>query len=132
MNALTIFAVGMIFGGMVELGFAFAFDIFTGKPFRLNHRFTLTKRISFFSLPIWGLLFLIFSKSTAYALVFFYAAVLGTVLEALMGKFVLHIFGTRVWTYKRGKIGDFTSIYSIPYWGAAGLIFAIIGKLLKL
>ena len=132
MHPLFVFFLGMILGGLVEILFAFLFDIVTGKPFRHNHRFTLGKKVSFFSLPIWGVLFLIFDKSTASVLVFFFAATIGTLLEGLMGKGVSGIFGAKIWTYKRGSIGNFTSIYSIPYWGAAGILFATLGKVMGL
>lgn len=132
MSPLIIFFIGMALGGLIEVLFAFLFDIAIGKPFRYNHRFTLGKKVSFFSLPIWGLLFLLFDKSTASVLVFLFAAAIGTLLEGLMGKGVSRIFGAKIWTYKRGSIGNFTSIYSIPYWGAAGVLFATLGKFLGL
>jgi len=132
MQSVLIFFVGMFLGGILEFLTVFLTDMLFHKKLRINHRFTYRKKISFFSLPIWGLLLLMFNGSNKYVLVFLYSAVLGTLLEAGMGKLVTRIYGAKIWTYKRGALGDFTSIYSIPYWGAAGVVFASIGKVLGL
>jgi hypothetical protein len=122
----------MLIGGILEYLFAFVLDIILHKPLRINKRFTLGKKVSFFSLPIWGILFIVFLHSQIYALIFLSSAVLGTILEAGMGRMTSRIYGAKIWVYKHGALGDYTSIYSIPYWGVAGVIFAALGKTLGL
>lgn len=132
MQAILLFFLGMLLGGLLEYLFAFVFDLLLHKPLRINKRFTLGKKISFFSLPIWGILFVVFLHSKEYALIFFYSAAIGTFLEAGMGKMTSRIYRAKIWVYKQGALGDYTSIYSIPYWGVAGVIFAALGKMLSL
>jgi len=111
----------------------FCLELLERKPFRINHRFTIGKRISLVSLPIWGILALLFlHNGISYILLFFASALVGTILEGALGKFIRNTFGVKVWTYKKGTIGNFTSIYAIPYWGAAGLVFALLGKYIGL
>lgn len=81
------------------------------------------------SIPIWGILaVVIFSYQKQVLLIFIYSAIIGTILEYALGKFFYKYFGTKIWTYKHGSLGQYTSIYSIPYWGGAGLLFAMIAR----
>lgn len=87
------------------------------------------KRISLLSLPVWGILAVILTnRAYSFLTLFIASALVGTILEGLLGKFLIKFFGVKVWTYKKGVIGDFTSLYAIPYWGAAGLFFGVLGK----
>jgi uncharacterized membrane protein len=131
MSSIFIFFLGFFAGGLFEYVLTLVFDFFEKKPLRLSKKYTVGKKISLFSLPIWGLIALIFLKGTgSYVILFMYSAVIGTFLEGLMGLFIHKIFGVRLWTYHYGKIGNFTSIYSLPYWGVAGMMFALVGKII--
>lgn len=131
MSGPFIFSIGFFSGAAVEYAIAMLFDLFERKPFRLPKKYTLGKKISLFTLPIWGLIALFFLKGThSYVNLFLYSAVIGTLLEGLMGAAIHKIFGVRLWTYHHGSIGNFTSLYSLPYWGAAGIIFGFIGKVI--
>lgn len=133
MHVLSAFFIGFLVGGLIEYAVAFAFDFFEKKPLKINHRFTLGKRISLAALPLWGFLaLLITGVNSSYISLFIFSAIVGTILEGLLGRFFRKFFGVKIWTYKYGSIGNFTSLYSLPYWGAAGLIFAYLGKFLGL
>lgn len=129
MPVFYVFLLGMLLGGIFELLLSAIYDSVARRPFRIVHRLNLLKRISLLSLPIWGILAVIFvSNSLSYGVLFIYAAILGTLLEFLVGKFFYEFFGVNVWTYRHGAIGRYTSIYSIPYWGAFGLMFTWLVK----
>lgn len=131
MSGPFIFFVGFFSGAAVEYATALIFDFFEKKPFRLSKKYTLGKKISLFTLPIWGLIALFFLKGThSYVYLFLYSAVVGTALEGLLGAAIHRIFGVRLWVYQHGKLGNFTSLYSLPYWGAAGIVFGFIGKII--
>lgn len=116
-------------GGIIEYGLTFLLEFFEKKPIRINHRFTIGKKISLLSLPIWGILALLVTyRVYSYITLFLFSALVGTLLEGLLGKFFIKFFGVKVWTYKKGAIGNFTSLYAVPYWGAAGLVFGVLGK----
>src|SRR5258706_3186551 len=127
-DVIVIFVISALLGGVLEVGFAFLYDLFSHKPLRINHKFTIGKKLNLISLPIWGLVGLIAMKNTTWAFIFLWGAVVGTFAEFFLGKFLHREFGVRIWTYKHGAIDRYTSIYSIPYWGAAGIVFSLVGK----
>ncbi len=115
MHTLLIFLFGFSVGGFCEYLIMLLFDYLEKKPLKINHRFTIAKRISLLSLPVWGLIAMLFFKeSYSYVNVFIASALIGTFLEGLLGRFIYRFFGVRVWTYKYGTIGKFTSVYSLP------------------
>ena len=129
MHILTIFFLGFLVGGCVEYAVALLFDFLEKKPLKINHTFTVGKKISLAVLPLWGILALLMTGVNASLLtLFIVSASVGTILEGILGRFFRKFFGVKIWTYKYGSIGNFTSMYSFPYWGAAGLVFASIGK----
>lgn len=133
MATFMIFMIGFVVGGFIEYILTFLWEMLEKKPLKINHRFTVAKRVSLLSLPIWGLIALLFTKgSHSFVILFLLSAVIGTLLEGILGKFIKRFFGVRIWTYKYGAWGNFTSFYALPYWGAAGLVFALLGKVLGL
>lgn len=119
----------MVMGGVIEFITAFLWDLITGRPFKINHRFTVTKELGIASLPIWGLIALIASKDNSTANLFFLAMVIGPLFEIFLGKGLHHLFGIRVWSYQYASIGGYTSILIAPYWGGAALLFLALAKL---
>ena len=63
---------------------------------------------------------------------FFYSAVVGTVLEYGVGVVFQKIFHRNLWTYERFSIGGHTSYLSIPIWGVAGIVFWLLAKTIAL
>ncbi len=76
MEALIIFFTGMGGGAIFEVLLSFTEELFDGKPLRINHRFTLTKRVSMITLPLWGLLALFITGNYTHAYLFLVSAVL--------------------------------------------------------
>lgn len=127
METLTIFFAGMGIGGILEYVLV---SLLLHKPVHATRRFTIAKKVNFFSLPLWGILFVFFLQNHAYGVVFICSAIVGTFLEFVMAKGAFYLYGVKIWVYKQGSLGGYTSIYSIPYWGAAGIIFVSLGKIL--
>lgn len=128
-SPFVLFASGFVTGGVCEYLLAMAIDFFEKKPLRLAKKYSLGKKVSLFLLPIWGLIALLFLKgSGSYVSLFIISALIGTFLEGLTGYLIYKIFGVRLWIYNHGKLGQFTSMYSLPYWGSAGLLFVSIGR----
>lgn len=132
MHYLIAFLGGMALGGILELLVMFVIEAITKKPLRITHRYSLWKKISLFSLPIWGVIGLLAVSDVNVLKLFIVSALVGTVLEFLLGRGLKTIFGIKLWTYKHGQLGQFTSIYSFPYWGGAGFVFLALAKLLQL
>lgn len=133
MHGLLVFFFGFFLGGIIEYLLTFLLEVLEKKPIRINHRFTVGKKVSLISLPIWGVLALLFTRDgMSYVALFAVSALVGTILEGVLGAFLRKVFSVKIWTYKKGSLGNFTSLYAIPYWGAAGLVFAFLGKLLGL
>lgn len=130
MGILSIFFVGMVLGLFGEVFVALLSEAIHHKPFRIHHTFSLGKQISLFLLPVWGILaVLLFGHSIGVVMLFFASAVVGTIFEFLTGYFFYRVFEVKIWTYKYGALGTFTSIYSIPYWGIGGILFFTVGKI---
>lgn len=129
MSVVQIFLLGIIIGGAFEMLFAFIHAKLRKRPFRINNRLTITKELSIIALPIWGIIALAVAEKSAYVPLFIYSAIIGTTLEYTVGKAFHALWGVKIFVYKHGALGDYTSIYSIPYWGGAGVVFAVVAKL---
>lgn len=129
-GGFEIFITALIIGGLAELIFVVIHDFIVGKPFRINHKLSIGKKLCILSLPIWGLVGLLLVRSDKMVLLFMYSAIFGPILEYGLGKFAQRVYGIKLWTYKHGSIGrGETSIYTIPYWGAVGLLFSFLMRL---
>ncbi len=126
---LAVFLGGMAVGLLFEAIFMAISEKIHGKPIRVTHHFSFAKKISMWTLPIWGFVAVLSITSTHYLLFFFIAAIGGTIAEFALGKFLELAFKTRIWTYKHGQLGKYTSLYSFPYWGAGGLFFLALAHL---
>ncbi len=129
MHVLQIFIGGMILGVIVELLMNYLHELILKKPLKIHHSFHLVQRISMVSIPIWGLAALVLYNKPSYIYVFFIAAAIGPFLEMMSGKVFHKLFHIKLWKYRYGAIGTYTSIYAVTYWGGAGILFALIAKL---
>jgi len=133
MQVMSIFFIGMAIGLLSEVLVSFISEAIHHKPFRIHHRFSLGKRLSLVMLPIWGILAVfLFDHNIGIVMLFLLSAVVGTIFEFLTGYFFYRAFEIKIWTYKHGALGKFTSIYSIPYWGGGGLLFFGLAKIIGL
>ncbi len=93
------------------------------KKFKTSHPYHTLSKIGILSVPLLGLAVLVWNADWGYVRLFMASAVIGTLLEYLLGVFLKHIRGSEVWTYHFLPLGRYTSWISIPYWGGAGLVF---------
>ncbi len=128
MNFAIAFWIGMTVGALCEALIACFYHLLTRKPFVAHPRFGNANKFALISLPIWGVIGLLASQNYNYVLFFFIVAVVGTVLEMSFGFMFKRLFGVTLWEYHRGKITQYTSWYSIPYWGGASLVFLSLAK----
>jgi hypothetical protein len=132
MKGLAIFFAVIILSLFFELITYEILEKIIGRPFKLNHRYTLGKSISLMAIPIWGLIALLATSHFDYALLFLLGAVVGTFSEYCFGRFFHKIEGRRVWTYQYLTSTGYTSFFSIPYWGGATLLFVLLAKLIQI
>ena len=123
------FFVGMAIGGLIELFSMYILELILKKPLRLTHRYSFAKKLSLFSLPIWGLIGLLAVSNTNAIKLFILSGIIGTFLEFLLGRGIKSIFHITLWKYNHGQLGKFTSIYSFPYWGGAAFVFLALAKM---
>ena len=133
MQYIELFILGMMIGLLFELIFTACFELLTKKPLRITKKFSWGKKFSLLSLPLWGIFAIVISTQN-YSIVtlFLVAGVIGTILEAAGGYFFYRAYKSKIWVYKHGALGQFTSFYSFPYWGSMGLIFGVLAKSLGL
>ncbi len=128
MSDLRIFLLIVLCGFIIESVFYLIFKSLFGKNFRQHFKPKIVS-ISIFTIPIWGLVFLITRQNFGFIKIFLLSAIIGTMAESLLGRFLSDVLGKPVWSYDFARIGRFTSWISIPYWGGAGLLFFWIAKL---
>lgn len=133
MNIFGIFLVGMGFGFFLEILFLYLFELIMHKPLRFHKRFSLGQRVSLMSLPIWGLLaVLIFTRNDSFIRLFIISAIAGTCFEFIIGYFFYKVFHIKIWTYKHGALGQFTSIVCIRGGGSQWTITHFLATYRKL
>ena len=121
---LIIYFSIIIAGFIFEILFFYVLRILLKEPLRKNHKFHLFRDLSFFSIPIWGLLALIMRENFDLVQIFIVSAIIGTLSEHTIGYLLHKIDGHKLWEYRYGRwFGGYTSWFVIPYWGGAGLIF---------
>lgn len=120
---LTMFGVGVL----LEVVFAEGHYFFTKRHYKENH-FTFKKYLFFLLFPILGLILLTARTDLSVVWAFVIFAVVGTILEWLIGFSYHMIVGQRLWTYHRFDIYKHTSWLSIPVWGFIGVVFYLIAQ----
>lgn len=128
MSDFKIFLIVILAGFVLEFIFYRVVNKFFKNPVRIHHRFVVAEQISFISIPIWGLVALIIKSNTNYLGLFIYSALVGTCAEYLVGRFAASVFRHKVYSYSYAKLGSYTSYFSIPFWGGAGVLFYLIGQ----
>ncbi|MCK5285659.1 MAG: hypothetical protein KAJ58_00315 [Candidatus Pacebacteria bacterium] len=54
---------------------------------------------------------------------YFISAIIGSILEYCLGLAYHKTLNKRLWTYNKLTKNGYTSLLSIPFWGAAGILF---------
>lgn len=130
MAGLSLFFTVILCGILLEVVTFLLLEKIIGKPFRIQHKYDFCKHASLMSIPIWGLISLIITRHFNYAQLFIVGAIVGTGAEYLFGRFFHKVEGKKIWTYSYGTFAGYTSIFSIPYWGGATLLFVLLAKML--
>jgi len=132
MDALKLFFIIALTGLALEFFVFSILDKVVGKPMKTHHKYSLGKNVSIMSVPIIAVIFLLLYEHYNYVQLFIMSAIIGTVAEYVFGRFVHHVEGKRAWTYHYGVLGGYTSYFSIPYWGGAGMLFVLIARFIGL
>lgn len=95
----------------------------TGKGFRKYH-FSLVRYLFVLLPPLIATVYLVLAGDEGAALLKFFVAfaVIGTILEGLVGFVYQMTVGHRLWSYHRYAICGYTSLLAIPYWGFVGVL----------
>lgn len=114
-------------GILLEVGVRKLHFLLTKRHYK-EHHFSLAKYFLLLLFPFVAMFFALMTTGFKLFWVFAIFAVVGTVLEWLIGWAYYQIEGQRLWTYHRYAIGKYTSYLSIPLWGAAGILFWVLTK----
>lgn len=105
--------------------------VLTGKGFRRYH-FSFIRYLFVLLPPLVATVYLILAGNEGGTLLKFFLifAVIGTLLEGLVGFVYQMTVGHRLWSYHRYAIAGYTSLLAIPYWGFVGVLaYALINLL---
>lgn len=129
MSSGSAFIGGMILGIIFEIVFIRIHKRLAKKSAKKRkERFPLINKMCLISIPLWGVFSLIFFRHYEYVAFFVTIIVIGPLLEYIFGKTFYHFYGIKLWIYHYGSLGKYTSIYAVPYWGGAAILFLIIAK----
>jgi uncharacterized membrane protein len=120
-----LFFLSLILTLVSLLGFYFAY--------LYGHRaktFKFRVFLAFLGAPIICCIYLISIYGFKLIIFFVSSAIVGSILEYIVG-FVYHqIFHKRLWVYSNYNLHGYVSYLGIPIWGTAGMVFWLLGKIL--
>jgi len=119
--------LGFLFLGLTLLGFYSAY-LYGHK----TRKFRWDEYFAIIIYPILGTIGFAYFVDGRIFILFLVSSVLGFALEYVVGRTYHLTLNERLWKYKRMSISGYTSILSIPIWGAAGVIFWFAGKIIGL
>src|SRR3989304_2691959 len=95
----------------------------TGKGFR-DYHFSFVRYLFVLLPPLVATIYLVLVGNEEGTLLklFLIFAIIGTLLEGLVGFVYQMTVGHRLWSYHRYAIGGYTSLLAIPYWGFVGVL----------
>lgn len=110
-------------GGMIFEVIVYDLYIHFTKKHLKEYHFELARYIFLLLPPLLATLLIIFNFGHTPAIIFIIFALIGPVLEWLLGWTYHNFLGTRLWTYHKLNILGYTSWLTIPFWGFAGITF---------
>lgn len=123
---LFLFLLVLIF--LLEAFISQGHYLLTGKKFR-QHHFSIIRYLYLLLPPLVAFFYLLNNIGLPILKVFFIFAIMGTLLEGIVG-FAYHmVVGKRLWTYSLHSLGGYTSFLAIPYWGFVGVLAWFIVRL---
>ena len=95
----------------------------TGRGFRKYH-FSFVRYLFVLLPPLVATIYLFLVGYEGGTLLKFFLifAIIGTLLEGLVGFVYQMTVGHRLWSYHRYAIGGYTTLLAIPYWGFVGVL----------
>lgn len=132
MTTHTIVAIylGLIIGGfIIESLVSQTHFLLFGKQFKKYH-YKFGRYLFYLMFPVVALVFSLFFASPEVLSIFLAFSVIGPALEWLAGFSYHMVVGQRLWTYHRYSIGGYTSFFTIPLWGLAGILFWLLNKVI--
>lgn len=121
-NPFVIFAVMIVVGVGLEWGLKTLHYRMTKTHYK-EHHFTLGKYLFLLLFPLLGVFTSVNLVGLGVGAVFLKSAILGTVMEGLVGFSYHKVIGQKLWTYHKYSFGGYTSWLSVPVWGLAGVFF---------
>jgi len=108
-------------------GFSFAY--------RYGHKtkkFRLREYVAIIVWPIVAVIILALVYGGKILSLYCVSALFGFFAEYGFGFLYEKVLNSKLWTYHRLSVGGYTSLLSIPVWGAAGVIFWVLSKVVGL
>ena len=105
---------------------------YSGKRLRKYH-FSFARYLLILIPPFVAVRYLFVTEDIkgSFIKIFIAFALIGTLLEWLIGFLYRNIIGNRHWSYHRYSIGGYTSILVIPYWGFVGILAYLLIRVLQ-
>lgn len=94
-----------------------------------NEKFSAKRYLYYLSLPFISVIFMSVKEGEKILEIFLAFAILGPIIEYLIGYFYHQIVGSRLWTYHSFAISGYTSWLSLPIWGLAGVLFWFLAQI---
>ncbi len=117
---LILFVTLLIGGAMIESIFSRFYR--RGKAKHPSH-FYLSRYLYLMSMPLLAMIVLYLLSGMTPIRIFIIFALLGPVLEWLIGFAYESVVGQKLWTYHRFAISGYTSFLTMPIWGLGAIIF---------
>lgn len=128
LNHFLFFTSIVVFGIILEILLARFYNKLTHSKLKKNHT-SLGRYIFLLIAPMLAFLYTTTKLGYSPILVFAVFAVIGTLLEYLVGYAYHRVVGVRLWTYYRWSFGGYTSLLSTPLWGMLGLLTWLLAKI---
>ena len=92
--------------------------------------FSWDRYLIFASFPLAMSALMMYGLGASYIIIFAVSAIIGTFCEWLFGHYYFRIVGEKLWKYKRLNITEYVSLLTLPVWGFAGILFALLGQII--
>lgn len=120
--------LGLIIGGvLIEALISQLHFYITKKHFKKYH-FSAGRYIFLLLFPLAATLFLASRVGFKLINVFIAFAIVGPLIEWLIGFSYEMVVGHKLWSYYRYNINSYTSFLAIPLWGLAGVLFWLLAQ----
>ncbi len=124
-NESLLFFVFVAFGVFLEDIGNKLYKKIAKRPQRTIH-FSIGRYLFLLLVPLLSVLFMTFIHGLSIIQAYILFAIVGTLLEWLVGFSYHQIVGQKLWTYHRYSLTGYTSFLATPIWGLAGVLFLLL------